>query len=562
VDVETYRRRGLWRRTLHDVVAWSRLQPAKWERRARRADAGCRQVEKQVFESRRHPTASERERPKYAGSESLQERLNRTTAFGQWANQIDDKDAQHGLFGTSAAAQVLSRSAWAKAAINGNTLDGSDAWVNEYLRTVNFIDMVVASRGSTNGVEPLVAADLGVTLRACHAARAFAAAAPVLAALSEDNDQLLRAVDNGVIDDLGGDLADVARRNTMAIMAILSDAQVISDQAPSRGYKPPGESLGLALYTFTADHDRPEDRSLPENANDWVFLHGSVLIALVRCWAAQLVRDHQEAERVCPAVGFLAFKHAIGKRASEFSVLDDRLRLFGLWALSHLDTTTPGGPFGAVNGGSPGFTPPPHLSLEANDLAALAEQIRKVCGRLLTNEIGLSDSYSPYTFWSGPKKTDYKDDSLVVPVVPLLLSLVARYVPAWLSRTQVLRLIEACTDPSARAERRLTARPYQLSTQDGVVNLSYYQEACETVAFAARNSLAALPKRLRAHTSSFIHDWGKLAVVLMFIGAAALAYTIDAVTDSTLAGFFYGILAAVLAAVLVPGFVRWLWGDL
>jgi hypothetical protein len=427
------------------------------------------------------------------------------------------------------------------------------------MRTLNLIDMAVVSRrAGSEDADSSVAAELGVTLRACHAARALAAASPVLRVLGADNNELLAYVEADVMKDLGNDLADLALRDGRVILEILASAKIRSDHAPQRAYKPQDAPLTLDLYTFTA---AAEHRDLPENVDDWVFVHGSVLVALVRCWNAGL-QDHDLAQRICPLVGFNTFMQSMRREIAELPQLDNRLRLFGLWALSHIDATTPGGPLRVPDGDATAVALPPGLAMEADDLKWFTTQIETVCNKLLEDKINLADTYSPYTFWIGPQAWDYKDDSLVVPVVPLLLSLAARYAPAVLSRRRVLRLVQQCSSADARKQYGLAARPYQLSSQDGVVNLSYYQEACEEVAVAARTAMNSFPRRVRAHLSAFANDWGRAAIMSVFVVVGVLIVSVFEIKDSAAAGFVYGVYAAVLAAIVVPPVVAWIWGDL
>jgi hypothetical protein len=552
----TYDPNALWRRTALDVGSWFGKKPNKWEARADRLKRGSQEIEREVLDSKRLPAESEREQDKYEYHPCFQGRLKRTIAFGQWAvpatTEMEMRDAQHGLFGTCAAIQVLSKSAWAEVSRKRETPSDNASWLNTYLRTVNFLDLVVEDRLSHDGPELKVAAELNVTLRACHAARALAAAAPVLADLSANRGELADAMDPSVLGDLQDDLAAIVPRLAPEILETLSKVRVPHKKARQTGFRPANASDRINLYTFTAIGD--DQRDLPDNVDDWVFVYSSVLVALVRAWAADLTRDTERAVEICPIEDFLAFRKQMEKPPGE---LDDRLRLFGLWALSHLDDETPGGPLGVGSDGKVDLPP----SLTVNDGGWLTKEINAVCGRLLRSEIGQADTYSPYSFRIDTQKNaDYKTDSLVVPVVPLLLALIARYDPTNLSRRPVLGLIHACLDIDARTSPN-AARPFQLSTRDGIVNLSYYQEACQELALASARMAEARWRRVQSNGLGILRDFGAGAAFLVLLVATIVSYLL--VTHSNLweVAFLYGILASAVAAIAFHGVVRWVWGD-
>lgn len=548
---------ALWSRTALDLSSWLSRKPNKWEARAGCLRLGCEEIEQEVLASKRLPAESDRERDKYRDHHSFDGRLKRTVAFGQWATPAttDDemRDAQHGLFGTCAALQVLSKSAWAVAVRKQEISVAQTPWVETYLKTVNFLDLVAEGRREGDESELKVAAELNVTLRACHAARALAAAAPVLKDLSANRGELSGAMDQAVLDDLKGDLTAVVPRIAQEILATLHKVHVPSEMARKTGFRPAKASEGINLYAFAAIGD--EKRDLPANVDDWVFVYGSVLVALVRAWAAGLTRDSAEAERICPLKDFVVFREQMEKPPAEG--LDDRLLLFGLWALSHLDAVTPGGPLEV--GLETEVYLPPRLSI--SDGGWLKEQIVEVCDRLLGSEIRLADTFSPYSFRIDSREpADYKTDSLVVPVVPLLLSLIARYEPTNLSRRPVLELIHACLDADAE-NRPQASRPFQHSTRDGIVNLSYYQEACHELALASTRIAASRGRRILTHAQTIGRDFGPRTVVVILVLVAMVSYLLTTRSDLWEVAFLYGVFASAVAAVVFHGVVRWVWGD-
>lgn len=548
---------ALWSRTALDLSSWFSGKPNKWEARAERLRLGCEEIEQEVLAGKRLPAESDRERDKYKDHKSFDGRLKRTVAFGQWATpattEDEMRDAQHGLFGTCAALQVLSKSAWAVAVRKQEISAAQTPWVETYLKTINFLDLVADGRREGEESELKVAAELNVTLRACHAARALAAAAPVLGDLSTNRGELAGAMDQAVLDDLQGDLTGVVPRIAPEVLATLQKVHVPSETARKTGFRPAKVSEGINLYAFAAIGD--DERDLPVNVDDWVFMYGSVLVALVRALAAGLTRDSLEAEQICPLKDLVVFREQMEKPPTE--ELDDRLLLFGLWALSHLDTKTPGGPLEI--GLEPRLYLPSWLSM--SDPGWLKEQIVEVCDRLLGSEIRLADTFSPYSFRIDTREpADYKTDSLVVPVVPLLLSLIARYEPADLSRRPVLELIHACLEADAKS-RPQASRPFQHSTRDGIVNLSYYQEACHELALASTRIAASRSQRISIHARAIIRDFGRRTVVVILVLAAMVAFFLSTRSDLWQVAFLYGVLSSAVAAVVFHGVVRWVWGD-
>jgi hypothetical protein len=556
---KTYSPKALWRRTAFDVSSWWRKRPNKWEARAERLTKGREELEQEVLDSRRLPAESDRERGQYPEDRDFEERLDRCLAFGQWATRAEtdeqNRDAQHGLFGTCAAIQVLSKSARVTDACKGDPVAAHTPWVKDYLETVNFLDLIAKyyREGGDPELEVKVAAELNVTLRACHAVRALAAAKPVLADLQASDGDIAAGFGREAREvraDLGGDLGKVVPRIAAKMLATLEEVSVPQRDARGR-FRPKGAHDTTKLYCFTAVGDEKRDR--PDNVDDWVFLYGSVLAAVARAWAAELTTDGDAIGRICPSDDFYIFVDHMKKPPAD---LDVRLRLFGLWALSHFDQKTLGGPLRAE---ADEKVEVPRVMYEAVEGAWLKEAIIEVCGELLDSAIRQADTFSPYSFRID-EAADYKTDSLVVPVVPLLLSLIARYEHANLCRQSVLHLIHGCLEKGARTSEH-AARPFQLSTRDGIVNLSYYQEAYQELALASTQIAASRSRRFSTHLRAVYRDFGPYKTALSILLVAVLFAFVAAFSKLWFAAFVAGILTSSVAAVGSYGLVLWIWGD-
>jgi hypothetical protein len=555
---KTYSPKALWRRTAFDVSSWCRKRPNKWAGRAERLEKGREELEQEVLDCRRLPAESDRERGQYPEDPAFEERLDRCLAFGQWATRAETgeekRDAQHGLFGTCAAIQVLSKSALATGACKGEASAAHTPWVKTYLETVNFLDLIAKyyREDGDPKLEVKVAAELNVTLRACHAVRALAAAKPVLADLEGNEGDLAEVIKREAGDvsaDLGGDLGEVVPRIAAKMLATLEGVSV--PQKDARGFRPKDAQEATNLYCFTAVGD--DKRDLPDNVDDWVFLYGSVLAAVARAWAAELTEDSDVIGRICPPDDFFIFVDQMKEPPAD---LDVRLRLFGLWALSHLDHKTPGGPLRTE---ADDKVKVPRVMREAIEGDWLKEAIIDVCDELLDSEIRQADTFSPYSFRID-ETADYKTDSLVVPVVPLLLSLIARYEHANLCRRSVLHLIHGCLEKGARTSDH-AARPFQLSTRDGIVNLSYYQEAYQALALASTQIAASRWQRFSTHRRAVFRDFGPYKTALSILLVAVLFALVAAFSKLWFAAFVAGILTSSVAAVGSYGLVLWVWGD-
>lgn len=537
---------------MRDIGLPKREPNPKWVSRGQAMQQDRAAIERAILLSKRDPAKSLRERRKLTGDDdaaALPPRLSRCTAFGRWASAVppgQEENAQFGLFGTSAALQVLSQSHWAETLLGGH-LGGLVEWLPDYLRTINFLDYVI--QASATGDPPPVSTEVALSLRACQAARAFASAAPVLDEVARREPDLATVLDREVLSDLGSDLRTVSHRNVATLVESLARSQRPAADAPGAAFRPPKTTPTTPLYAFT---QAAED--FPDNINDWVFLQASLLTAVLRCWAAQVLTVHALAGRVLPEQSVAALKHVVEDPPPE---LDPRTRLFGLWALSHLDRTTAGGP---VSASTPEPTFLANAVFQEADVAWCSNQVRAVCAALLDREARLADTSSPYYFATDHAHGEYKSDHLVTPVVPLVIALCARYAPSFLSRRSVLDLLQACVKPETRISV-FAARPHQLSTEDGVVNLSYYHEAnAEFV--RASDALSLKPSsRFAGHFSAFLSDWGRLTVFAMFVLLGVVAYAVASLVHSSANGFLFGIFASMLAAIVGHGLVTWLWGD-
>jgi len=307
----------------------------------------------------------------------------------------------------------------------------------------------------------------------------------------------------------------------------------------------------------------------PSTVDEWVFTWGSVIVAVARCRKEQLL-DDQTVAQLCPSQDLQAFRLAVCDPPAD---LDRRFQLFGLWSLSHLDTLTVDGPL-KIRGDHEVL--PTTLRLEPAQVEILRACVLETVGQLVRSEVSLVDSWAPYTTYMGPdpqparvpdahrpresSRHEYRDDALVVPVVPVLLALVARYARRELCRKSSLNLIRASIDAEYRRDRG-RAKPYQVGARDGIVNLSYWQEAYEALGRAVLSMTEARLGRIAGVLRGTLIDSGRRNVLLVLLTVTGIAYAVYESTTSFAVGVIFAVLASVFAAAVAPPIVRYLYDD-
>jgi len=556
-------RPALWRRT-----AWD-FSRKRWKLRESAFLEALQLLESSVIESRRDPSLSERESNDYT---PYKERIERCTAFGQYATKVSPAEqrlAQLGLFGTAAGFQVLSTSSWAADMRTGAAPTGENSrWLEVYLRCLNFVDLVVSPPDPNPG--GAIWEQRRLTLRLCHLLRAVAAAAPTLDALASSSWLTSGSAVTAPRGDLGTPINRIAAAHAAALASMLRDGKRLTSEV-DHGYAA-GKSETGHLYTFGVT-----SRDAPTTCDEWVFMWASVLSSVVRCYRQGLLPT-ATVEELCPPADVRLLENILREPPDD---LDRRYRLFGLWAISHLDVLTLGGPLGVTESDSAQV--PESLGLnQPEQVQWLCEATRDTTRGLLAKEVALVDSWRPYTTYIGPptepeyaqtpgeaadesvsstlNPRDFRDDYLVVPVVPVLLSLVARYDPRYLCRRAVLEVVKASVDPGHRRDSG-RAKPYQLGSRDGVVNLSYWQEAYRALATGARAIHGRVGRRISYVTGATFRDNGRRNVLLVLVLLTAIGYAVAQSTKSFASGVIFAVLASVLAAAISPPIVRYLWAD-
>jgi hypothetical protein len=518
--------------------------------------AANRKLEQQVYAARRDPMESERERNDY---DEFGERLSRCIAFGQFAEEVAPQRqrlAQMGLLGTSAAFQVLSHSTIAAGLRTGaqSYSEAEERWLDSYLRCLNFLDMVVDRSGAEPDGE--LWRQRRLTLRICQMMRAMAAAAPVLGRINVDS---MDAQQAHIVADLSQPLELVARHHidllSERLLACLISAREVQHAWTG------GESAIEKTYSFAET-----SRDGPTSVDEWVFMWSTAIASAIRCWRHGLLADEERLRALCPAAEVALFTKVLREPTDE---LDDRFRLFGLWALSHLD--------GSHDGEHRGETPLPELlQLPTEAQTWLPTAVHETATDLMARPVSLVDSWQPYSTYMGLQPggtlagsnaeftkddlSDYREDVMVVPVVPVLMGLLSTYDRASLCRkTPMLIMRSSLETPSDGAPGR--AKPYQLGNRDGVVNLSYWQESYVATARAAETMSAERFKRVLWLTRATIRDNGRLVTLASLVAATVIAYVAFAASEGVVSGVLFGVLASVLAAVVSPGLVKYLWGH-
>lgn len=453
---------------------------------------------------------------------------------------------------------MLSVGANARAAQNDNTVD--PAWLAAYSRCVNFVDLVLFPRSSRSPRGELWA-QTRLTLRLVTLLRAVAAAAPTLHALRGDRSPVLAEIKS----DLSRDVDKLAASHAEEIAKRLLAGLRSREEALPPIYFP-NTATNQHTYAFAATAI-----DAPSTPDEWVFTWGSVIGALARCRKERLLDDHT-VTKLCPAQDLQAFRLTVCEPPAD---LDRRFQLFGLWSLSHLDTVTGGGPL-RIDGDADVL--PSTLRLEPAQVETLRARISETVTHLLRSEVSLVDSWAPYTTYMGPEpqpardgvtqpfressRQEHRDDALVVPVVPVLLALVARYERRRLCQRALLNLIRASTDADYRRDRG-RARPYQIGARDGVVNLSYWHEAYEALARTITGMTTGRLERVFGVLRATLIDTGRRNLLLVMLTAVGIVYALyqSKSTTSFAVGVIFAVLASVFAAAIAPPIVRYLYDD-
>jgi hypothetical protein len=150
---------------------------------------------------------------------------------------------------------------------------------------------------------------------------------------------------------------------------------------------------------------------------------------------------------------------------------------------------------------------------------------------------------------------------MVVPTVPIVLALVARYHGVRLAQREVLTLVRTSLDPSLQRDFG-RAKPYQIGNRDGVVNLAYWQEAYVELEVACVRVGRSRTRRFGATAYGAWRGYGRIAVTFVILLVTLLSYLgVIATPSNVLLGLVFGLGAAYLAAIASPPAIAFLWGD-
>lgn len=523
---------GIWMRTVGDLIR------PKWTKRARAFASGRHAVEDEVSRAYREPALSQRD---HEGYEKYHARLERCLAFGQHATPVpaaEQPTAQHGLFGTSAAFQILGGSRWARSVLTPPNAPGTPAWRLSFLRTLNFIDLVLATE-EVAAEDDLWSSQKAMLVRVCQLIRAICQNAPVLKTIKPTGDE-----DGAVIADLHADLPALCSDYMATLHEVLA-ACVTTPSALSGSY-----TIGAAderTWTYST-----KSASGPKNADEWVFVWAQVLSCLSRARRAELWTEEQ-CIALCRASDFSEFVKIVCNPPPD---LDSRVRLFGLWALSHFDGEAPAAPLSASPGAGTSLS---HLYLTDKERKSVGKCIVTECKRLLARDASLTDSWTPYSL--KPDGKVWHDDYMVVPTVPVVLGLVARYMPRALCDSRILRLVSESLDRELQRDIG-RAKPYQIGNRDGMVNLAYWHEAYSALEAASGRVGAKWWRRAGATLYGTGRAYGRLTVVAVVVIVTTLSYLrVIAKPPSVIAGLAFGLGAAYIAAVSAPPAIAFLWGN-
>lgn len=390
----------------------------------------------------------------------LQARVERTLAFGQYISHPSTGN-QIGLYGTSAALEIMATSSAAARLLKGSSVHPRDReWVSCFLRTWNYFDLIASGHFDSR----VLIDQSSSTLRICHMLRAAAAARLVLIKLSS---AFRNEIDADIVHDLCLDEdPDPGKRIGRMLFEKLVSARVVEREV--KMFRTQSDSGATSFRYGTTS---PQS---PRNTRDWLFMWASVLMAIQRSLRAGIVEE-EETERVIKTSDLLQIKIAIEDR----ELCDDaRFRAFAIWALDHLQRESPG---------------QSELSEESRfRMWIQSDSVRKwthanacsICAELLKTGSWM-DLSTPYTR-SVTGTTGSFLDYFIVPAFPVLIELLARHQPRKLFIRKVSRSLQ---ESVTRCEKPLTdgsipALPFQPSRWNGSVNCLYFREAAGAASLA------------------------------------------------------------------------------
>lgn len=396
----------------------------------------------------------------------FEERLGRCLALGQLLRRPPGApwDGQFGLYGTAAGIELLSRSNLA-ADFRQEAFDHPTAeqkhWAQTFLALFNFLDVIVRGLSTVEGSKYWE--QTRTTLRICSLLRALGDVNSTVLSFSTASKSARAECSSALLGDVSASFSASATSELGTILCSLL-ASSRSDTNP-----PTFRFASIALDG-------------PETWGEKTFIWSSVIVAIVRAYSGGILTEVQVAA-VCDSPDVSALIDLV-ESGDHFQ--DLRCKIYALWALSHL--VKDGRP---TENAMPGFhNVPGRLLLSDRQAQNLRISIRNACEEALRTDYHLTDLHWPYQIlFEGPAPPDqsrperHRDEYIVVPVLPIVVDLVARFRPLWVLRPAVSRIVLELSEAWSRRDddSNLELLPLQVGAYNGTVNMLYYEEACRRV---------------------------------------------------------------------------------
>lgn len=423
----------------------------------------------------------------------IQERMHRCVAFGQYVSR-PEIDNQFGLYGTAAAIEVLASSDQAKQLLASTEWGEIDQeWLSCLLRTWNFLDLVISGKFIAGPID-----QTRCTLRICNMLRAVAAARPVLQKVIA---MFLPQIDEPLAKDLGlNSSPDPAKHLGLILYDKLLKARI-----PEKQKRVASKPATSNVYTFRYGTDSPQT---PNTTRDWLFMWGSVLVAVERASLAGIL-DKPQVDGIVQVDDLNHIRNAIEGNA----LCDDmRFSAFVLWALDQFRQS------------APGLSILPETSLlriwvrQIEIDRWLRPQIINTCRTLL--RVGdFKDVEQSYERQLTSRPGDFQDH-FVIPVFPILIDLLARHTRRKLFAPRIygdLRRLIHQTEVRMPSDNSIPALLYQNNTWNGTVNCLYFGEAGLSASRALK-SRHALMLWLAYRSWGWITGQTRTVYILMLLG--------------------------------------------
>jgi hypothetical protein len=402
---------------------------------------------------------------RFVGGDGGQERF---VAFGQWVGEPEEtatRRGQHGVYGTAAGIEVMSRASLRDTDME--TIDGAWSYLNSRLSG------------------PKRASQFYIVLRQAMVLRALSALDQTLKQRSPD-----------------------VRVNVDEVSALAEDLLVELKRSIYRDDD--GPAVRIWVNWPTAGQERTEvagyrfassSRDAPSFAITWAFHQAAVLNAITAGFRTDLLRQPED---------FLVEDH-VGtllrwcNHILEDGTLDPvavRVAMFAGWALLGLSNGQSG------NEDEQDVLAAMFDSVDVVDREKLARGLKGAVRSALKDPALQTDLHLPFLYrlpeagetGAGEKEDRYRQEHLVVPTVPIMLSLVARLGGRLRFDGHYLNLLSAVC--GCLLANRPTVVPAQPTSANGTVNFSYLRTALREVE-ASLHGLAgeSFKERLRQRLS-------------------------------------------------------------